>query len=373
MSMVFDKNLKILLTGGGTMGSVMPLVAIMEQMKNDKANHCFLFIITKNGPEKKFLEKKGVDVKPIFSGKFRRYFSFKNFIDPFLILIGFFLSFFIILKFKPDIILSAGSFVSVPVIFAGKILRVPILIHQMDVRKGLANKIMAPFADKITVGFEKSLNDYPKNKTVWTGNPVRKELRITNYELRQPKAGQLLAEIKNEFNLIDNLPTLLVLGGGTGAMAINNLIKNNLEKLTEFCQIIHITGKNKSIKIAFNKKYHSFEFLQDTIKTYAVSDAIVSRCGIGVLSELSAFKKPSILIPISDSHQEENADIFSRADAAIILNQKNITDDIFIETVKKILYNKDVKDRLSKNISEIFKADGTEKIIEIIKTIIYDK
>ncbi|MCD4705905.1 glycosyltransferase, partial [bacterium] len=250
----------------------------------------------------------------------------------------------------------AGSFVSVPVVFAGKILKVPILIHQMDIRAGLANKIMSTFATKITVGFEKSLNDYPKNKTVWTGNPVRENFKV-----------------KSEFNLIDDLPTLLVLGGGTGAMAINNLIKNNLKKLTEFCQIIHITGKNKSIKINSSNRYHSFEFLQDTLKAYAISDAVVSRCGIGTLSELSVLKKPSILIPIPDSHQEENADIFAKADAAIVLNQKNITDTIFVETVKKILYNKDIKNKLSKNISKTFKADGTKKIIEIIKTIIYDK
>ncbi|NCF75168.1 MAG: hypothetical protein GWO87_01625 [Xanthomonadaceae bacterium] len=367
MSRVFDKNLKVLLTGGGTMGSVMPLIAIMEKLKSDEANHHFLWIITKNGPEKDFLLKKGVEIETIFSGKFRRYFSFKNFIDPFFILIGFFQSFFIILKFKPDIILSAGSFVSVPTVFAGKILRVPILIHQMDIRAGLANKIMTPLATKITVGFEKSLNDYPKKKTIWTGNPIRQSLKI---KTPASSADMQNAKLKTNFNLIDDLPTLLVIGGGIGAMAINNLIQDNLEELTKFCQIIHITGKNKSIKTAFNNRYHHFEFLQNIFKAFTISDAVISRCGIGTLSELSAFKKPSILIPIPDSHQEENANFFVKAEAAIVLNQKNITNDIFVSSIKKILYNEDIKNKLSENIRKVFKSNGTEKVIEIIKTII---
>ena len=132
--------MKILLTGGGTMGSVSPLLAIVEELKKQNEIE-FLWLGTQKGPEKKVIENYKIPFKAIFSGKLRRYFSWQNFIDLFFIKIGLWQSFFILLKFKPDVILSAGSFVGVPVIFAGWLLHIPCLIHQLDIRLTLANKL----------------------------------------------------------------------------------------------------------------------------------------------------------------------------------------------------------------------------------------
>jgi len=392
--MVYE-NKKILLTGGGTGGSVSPLLAIAEELKKTY-RHCeelaasdeaisvsataeiatlrrggfarndirfsFLFLGTKNGPEKEMVasaaqstgDQEGIKFKAIFSGKLRRYFSFKNLSDLFLIIAGLFQSFFIILKWKPDLIISAGSFVSVPIIWAGWILRVPILIHQQDVRPGLANKLMAPFAKIITVTFEESLKDYGK-KAVWTGNPSRSMEHITH----------------NIFNFKNDLPVVLVIGGGTGAMAINELIWKSLNELIKFCQIIHIAGKNKihySEFIIQNSNYQSFEFLNanQIAGAYAASDIVVSRAGLGVLTELSNLGKPAILIPIPNSHQEDNAEIFGQAEAAIILNQKKLTSDILVGNIKKLLEDKFLKSKLSENIKRVIKTGANELIAEII-------
>ena len=175
------KPYKILLTGGGTGGSVAPLLAIAESLTMQD----FLWLGTKSGPERKMVEEAGIKFKAISGGKLRRYFSFKNLGDIFKIKLGFFQSLFIMLKWRPNLVMSAGSFISVPVVYAAWLLRVPALIHQQDVKAGLANKLMAPFSKVITVAFEKSLADYGK-KAIWIGNPVRQSLTLATRN-SQPK------------------------------------------------------------------------------------------------------------------------------------------------------------------------------------------
>lgn len=345
---------KILLTGGGTLGSVSPLLAIAEELNNSE----FLWVGTNKGLEREIVERENIKFKSIVSGKLRRYFSFRNFIDPFLIIIGLFQSIFIMIKWRPNMIITAGSFVSVPVVIAGWILKVPSLIHQQDVRPGLANKLMAPFAKKITVSFEKSLADYGK-KAVWTGNPTRHNLEISN---NKPK-------MTNYFDLQNDLPVVLVMGGGTGAKGINNLISNGLDELTKFCQVIHITGKNKVEKIKV-KNYYFFESLniEEITEAYRLADVVVSRCGMGSLTELSCLGKPSILIPIPDSHQEENAEVFAEKDAAIVLDQKKITPEELSNKIKNILNNREIKEKLSNNIKNVMKKNANKEIIKIINS-----
>lgn len=351
--------MRVLLTGGGTFGSVTPLLAIKEELEKDLKKHQFFWVGTKDGQEKNFIEKQGIEFKGINSGKLRRYFSLKNITDIVKIKLGIFESFFIIRKFKPDIILSTGSFVSVSVAVASWLLRKPVLIHQLDVRQGLANKIMSFFAVKITVGFSSSLKGYPARKTIWTGNPIRHSLSISKSR----------EELRNKFNLNNELPVLLVLGGGTGSLALNKLIVESLDELTVFCQIIHITGKEKNIEAAPNKNYHSFEFLDNLPEAYAVADGVISRAGIGTLSELAVLKKPTILIPMPSSHQEDNADAFLEAGAVLFLDQNKATAEKIIGESKKILYNEKLRAELSENIGKIAKDGAAKKIVEIIKSL----
>ncbi len=366
---------KILLTGGGTGGSVVPLLAVAEELCKPPSGFRatgWLWLGTKKGFEKQMVENAGIKFKPIFSGKFRRYFSLRNFIDPFLIIFGFAQSFFIILKWRPDLVMSAGSFVSVPVVWAAWLLRIPVLIHQQDVRPGLANKLMAPFAKIITVTFEKSLADYGE-KAVWTGNPVRsKKLKVTC--LRLPaQTGRQGSKKLEEFGFKNDLPVVLVIGGGTGAMAINKLIGQSLDKLTKFCQIIHITGKNKKTNTQHpTPNTQTYEFLnaRQMAEAYSASDIVVSRCGMGVLTELSYLSKPAILIPIPDSHQEENAKIFKEKNAAIVLDQKKLTGEILIDNIKKLINDKELRDEISNNIGRVIKRGANERIIKIIRQLV---
>lgn len=355
---------KIILTGGGTIGSISPLLELVRALKKKNQKTKFLFLCPRGGFfEKEIIKSNQIPFTPIFGGKLRRYFAFKNFFDPFFVFLGFIQSFFILSKFKPDIILSAGSFVSVPVVWAGRFLKIPSLIHQQDAASGLANKLMAPAAAKITVTLEESLKDFPKIKTVWTGNPMREEILLGNKE----KA------IKN-FKLKQDLPIILAIGGGTGALALNKLIIQDLPELTKICQIIHLTGKDKNPLCKLHhslSNYHSYEFLtKEMADVYAVADLVVCRAGMGTLTEISALGKPAIIIPIPNSHQEKNAAIFSRKNAAIVLRQKGLTPQSLTYEIKKLLNNREKLRILSKNIKKAIKQGATEKIIEEINKLL---
>ena len=349
---------RILFSGGGTAGSVSPLLAIYDQIKSQ--NFEFLWIGTKYGVERVMVEKENILFKTIYSGKLRRYFSLKNFLDIFFLKLGFFQSLFIMLKWRPNLVMSAGGFVSVPIVFAAWCLRVPVIIHQQDVRPGLANKLMAPFAKIITVTFEKSLVDYGK-KAVWTGNPARKAIGAHNAE----------HITWNDLDANKKLPILLIVGGGTGAMFINNLVAESLSELTKFCQIIHVTGKNKS-SIPNHQflitNYHSYEFLPPDKMASAMQKAslVITRAGMSFLTELSISGKPSIIIPIPDSHQVDNARWFAERSAAIVLEQKNLDQEKFVFQIKQLLDNVETREKLGANISRIMKPGASAEITKIL-------
>lgn len=363
MKMENKKN-KIILTGGGTAGSVTPLLAVVDELKN-KIQPEYIWIGTKNGPEKFMVEREGIKFMSILNGKLRRYFCWQNFVDPFKIIGGFIQSIIILIKEKPDLVMSAGGFVSVPIVWAAGILRIPVLIHQLDARPGLANKLMAPFAKVITTTFEKSLNDYGK-KAVWIGGLMRNKLLHERMTKR---------EALSKLGLRYDKPVIFVIGGGTGSKSINDLIIKNLESLTKFTQIVHITGKNRvdgNIPIDDYEGYRPFEFLDinGMFKCFTASEVVVSRCGMGLLTELSFLGKPSVLIPMPSSHQEDNAKIFTEQNAAIVLSEKELTDKQFVSSIEGIIKNIEKKTELQKNIKKVIIRGGNEKIVEIILNLI---
>lgn len=358
--------MKIILAGGGTMGSVTPLLAVAEELQKYTPDAEFLWIGTRNGPEKKAVEVYKIKFISVPAGKLRRYFSGWNFLIPFLIAAGFFKSLWLILKFKPQMILSAGGFVAVPVIWAGWILRVPSLVHQQDVRPGLANKLTARFAKIITVTFLESL-EYFLNAIV-AGNPVRREIFSGN---KDRAAGS--------FNLEKDLPTVFVLGGGTGALGLNKIVVDATPELVKFCQVIHMTGgkvdellrtKTEDIKRE-TARYHTVDFLaKDLPDVFAVADLVISRAGLGTLSELAMLGKPTVLIPIPGSHQEDNAYYFKKQNAVVIWDERNITPENFSEAIRELLNNKVELESLGRNIKGVMPADAAKKITdEILKVV----
>lgn len=351
----------IILSGGGTGGSVVPLIAIAKEIRNQSPKTRFLFVGTKKGvPEKELIKEHHLPYQGVFSGKLRRYFSWQNLIDPFLIFLGFIQSIFIILKYRPRAIVSAGGFVAVPLSLAAWLFKVPVFIHQQDLIPGLANKIITPFAKKITVSFKKSLKDFPSSKVVFTGNPFRKSILKGDIQ-----------RAKKRFNLSSKLPVLLVVGGGTGAKNINNLIYKLGPRLVKFCQVIHITGKNKGKELKKDElminRYHQVDFLTwEMPDVYQIADLVISRAGLGALTELSVLGKPSIIIPISNSHQEINAQYFANQEAVILIKEEEIKEKEILDRIKKLINDQEKLKKMSQKIKKIANPKAGEKIAKII-------
>jgi UDP-N-acetylglucosamine--N-acetylmuramyl-(pentapeptide) pyrophosphoryl-undecaprenol N-acetylglucosamine transferase len=325
----------------------------------------FLWLGTKYGPEKQMVEQAGIKFKAITGGKWRRYFSLKNLFDIFKIKIAFWQSFFILLKWRPDLAISAGSFVSVPAVWAAWLLGAKVLVHQQDIRPGLANRLMTPLAKVVTATFEESLKIYGK-KAVWIGNPTRRSLKIPNPKSQIP-------------NINENLPIVLIVGGGTGAMAINKIVEENLGELIKFCQIIHVTGKDKGARASHpnsllgkERGYYAYEFLdvERMAEALGLADAVVTRAGMSFLTELSYLGKPSIIIPLPDSHQEANAEFFKSKKAAIVIDQKSLTAASLTHMIKDLLSDEKMRGQLAINMGNAMKQGASQEIAKIIYKII---
>ena len=355
--------MKLIFTGGGTLGSVMPILAALEELKTRDPGLDFLWVGTRHGPEKQIVEAKGARFRSIIATKLRRYFDLRNFFVPFLLFFAFWQSWFLLRREKPAVVVSAGGFVGLPLIWAAWRRKIPVLIHQQDVIPGLTNRLAAPFAKKITVTFQKSAGAYPKAKTIVLGNPVRMEILSAKGGPRSVSGESACAH----FHLATDLPTIFVVGGGTGSDFLNNLIWENLDELTSFCQIIHSAGRGKAIlTISANRRYRQYELLIDHYAdALALADLVISRAGMGALSEFAAMSKPVFLIPLP-GHQEANARALAEAGAAVVLNQKDATPKRFLEIIKELLLNQEKRAELGVNIHQAIKTDVRAAMADLI-------
>lgn len=344
--------MKFLFSGGGTLGPVTPLVAIIEKIQKDRAGDEIFWISTVGGKENIFLKDLGIKVYPIHAAKLRRYVSFENFLDIFIFIKSLFVSFYYLKKINPDIIISAGGYVSVPLVIIGKLLKKKIHIHQQDIQIGLANKIMSYFADVITVSFKEQLENFKNKNIYFTGNPCR----FTSEQINSLKKEDII----KKYNLKEDKKIALVLGGSSGANSLNEVIYNSINLLVPRCQLVHITGFDKGNPVD-SDDYFQMEFLKDeAMELMFVSDIVISRSGLATLTELSALKKATITIPLS-GHQEYNAKYFYDKNAVEIANYDNL-----VERVCILLESDNRRSVLSDNINNIFPHDSTDKIIKHI-------
>lgn len=337
------------------MGSVSPLLAVAAEIKSKEPAIEFLFVGTSDGPEKEAVESYKIPFRAISSGKLRRYFDPRNFSDPLKVVQGFFQSWSIIKQFKPDAVMVAGAYVGVPLAWAAKFNGVPVLVHQQDIETGLANKLMANAAKKITVSFDISLRDFPSSKVVLTGNPLREEF----YHCDKERSRKF-------FHLRDDQPVVLITGGGTGSQNINDLTFRALPKIVKFAQVIHTTGAGKG-KIFESENYHQYEFLKHEMpEALCVADLVVCRAGLSTLTELSICGKPSVIIPMHATHQEHNAAYYQKRGAAVVLSEPSLNGEVLASTLRDLLANKEKLSALSENIRKVMPADGATRVADVL-------
>jgi UDP-N-acetylglucosamine--N-acetylmuramyl-(pentapeptide) pyrophosphoryl-undecaprenol N-acetylglucosamine transferase len=324
----------ILFTGGGSSGHVTPNLALINKFLSNGWK--VVYAGSKKGIERELIRRVGVDYYGVATGKLRRYFSWRTFVEPFAILLGIMQSFFLCIKLKPDVVFSKGGFVAFPIVVGAWLNRVPIVIHESDLTPGLANKLSFPFASKICVSFKEGQENIGGNKIVITGNPIRDSLLQGDAE-----KGRAFCSFNG------NDPVLLVLGGGQGANIINETIRQILPNVLGTFQVAHICGKGKiDLETKTNERYKQFEYLNEELADlFACSDLVVSRAGANSLYELLFLKKPHILIPLSKrasrGDQITNAQYFAKRGLSNILFEENLTGDSLYGLISQVYANKD--------------------------------
>lgn len=325
---------KIVFTGGGTAGHVTPNIALFPSVKN--AGYEISYIGSYDGIEKELITKQGVTYYGISSGKLRRYFDLKNFSDPFKVIKGYFEAKKLLKKIKPDIVFSKGGFVSVPVVLAAKARKIPCIIHESDITPGLANKLAIPSATKVCANFPETLSYLPQGKAVLTGTPIREELYTGNKIKGLDFCG-----------FTANKPVLLVVGGSTGAAAVNNAIRDLLPTLLQEFQVIHLCGKGKKDdSVGTPEGYVQYEYINEELKDlFAAADIIVSRAGANAICELLALRKPHILIPLSAAasrgDQILNAESFERQGFSYVLKEEDVTNETLLSAIHEVFENRE--------------------------------
>ena len=347
---------KILLTGGGTAGHVTPNIALLPKLR--EAGFSIEYIGTRTGIEHRLLEPENIPFHPITAGKLRRYFDLKNISDVFLIIVALFQSIAVLLKSRPDLLLSKGGFVSCPVVWAAWLCRIPAVIHESDITPGLANRLSLPFAKKICYSFPETAAHVDRNKAVHTGLPVRASLLSGN-----PGTGMELC------GFTDNKPVVLVMGGSQGSVVVNAALRGALPVLTRKFHICHLCGNgNLGPEVP---GYRQFEYADDELRhLFAAATLFVGRSGATTLFELLALKKPSLLIPLSTGasrgDQILNARSFERQGFSRVLPQEDLTAETLAEAITR-LYEQ--REQIAASIADSCLPEGVTSIMKVVHAV----
>ena len=324
---------RIVLTGGGTGGHVTPNLALIPRLQADGWD--VHYVGGPNSVEQAMIQRvAGVTYHSVSVGKLRRYFDPKNFSDIFRVLKGIHQARRIIRQLKPAIVFSKGGFVSVPVVYGARMNRVPVVIHESDMTPGLANKLCARFAEVECCSFPESVK-YTHGRGIYTGSPIRPELFEGD-----------AARGRRTFGLHENMPVLMVVGGSSGAQAINDAVRDALPELTETFQVLHLCGKGNQLnELNGTPNYVQCEYLNEEMAdAYACADILISRAGANALFEILALKKPALLIPYpkgaSRGDQIVNAASFEERGFSRVLAQADITTEKLVRAVVDLYHDR---------------------------------
>lgn len=351
--------MKILFTGGGTAGHILPVTAVAREIRKiyTKEKLQFYYIGPKDDFGRLLLSQENIKIKTVFSGKIRRYFSigaiFQNLVDVFKIPIGIVQAFFYIFFLAPDFIFSKGGYGAIPATVSGWFLRVPVFLHESDIVPGKSALFLSKFAREIFVSFPvKRMEKLPLNKLIFVGNPIREELFEGNFK-----------SAVECFKLTGEKSVVLIMGGSQGAQKINEMVLEILPALLNEFEVIHQCGEKNfrqvqsDSKVMINqemeKYYHLFPFLKENElrDAYSASQIVASRAGANTIFEIAALGKPSILIPLEGSaqnHQYKNAYAYAESGACMVIEEENLSPHFFLDKLKFLVRRPQEMEKMQK-------------------------
>ncbi|MFA5933061.1 MAG: UDP-N-acetylglucosamine--N-acetylmuramyl-(pentapeptide) pyrophosphoryl-undecaprenol N-acetylglucosamine transferase [Microgenomates group bacterium] len=358
-----------------------PSLAVIEELKKVSGMEVTYFgrSSTMEGDRTKSVESQvlsglGIRFISVTSGRLQRSFTIHTIPSLLKIPIGFLEALYYLFDEEPDVVLSMGGYTSVPVVFAAWLLKIPVIIHEQTLVPGLANTINSWFADKIAISFPENVF-YKNNKTVLTGNPLRKEV-LNPQNTKDEELKKIV-----ETSLKNKQPLILITGGNQGSHAINQAVTDNLNELTQNSYIIHQTGDSK---FADFDKLQSYKKSMKNPEKYVVRkwinsddwgfllkkvDLVISRAGINTLLELSLFAIPTIAVPLPASQNKEqaiNADFFEKVGLVKVLLQNNLNKNL-TKNILEIINNLDDWEKTAKQASKLVIPDAAKRLaLEIV-------
>ncbi len=359
--------MRIVLTGGGTGGHLIPLVAVAKKIQKKVPEAEFIFIGPKGKMEDDIMGRENIPIRNIPVGKLRRYFSLKNVADFFRVPIGIIKSLWLLFVYMPDAIFSKGGYASFPVVVAGWVYRIPILTHESDSNPGLANSMIGKFSNRVAVAYPEAEKYFPAAQVVLTGNPLREDINKGDAK----KAREM-------FGMVDSKELIFIWGGSLGAKNINERILHILPELLRKYQIIHQTGeydfenvKHRAGELGFKAGYGGYfitPFLKEELPdVFAATDMVISRAGANSIAEIAANAKPAIIVPLETSasdHQRMNAYSLARIGGCVVMEENNMGEHLLLEKINEIMENKELRENLSKNIQSFYHPDAADRIAD---------
>ena len=367
--------MKVIISGGGTGGHVFPAIAIANALKKIKPDIDILFVGAKGRLEMEKVPKAGYPIKGLNLTGFQRKIAFNNFLNIFRLLGSLWKAFWIVRKYRPNVVVGVGGFASGPTLEVAYRQGIPTLLQEQNSYAGVTNKILAKKAKKICVAYPNMERFFPKSNIQLTGNPVRQDIGNLDH---------LKEEAIGHFGLEKNKKTILLFGGSLGAKSLNIAMRFNTEEIAQLTdiQILWQVGKlyfeeYKNCETAQLPNVHIRSFLDRMDLAYAVADVIICRAGAGTISELCLVGKPAILIPspnVAEDHQTQNAQALVNEQAALMIKDSDATLEM-IPMAIHILRNNTKARQLGQQIQKLAKPnaamDIAQAVIELAENLEY--
>lgn len=357
--------MRVVVSAGGTGGHIYPALAIISKIKEKEPNSEFLYIGTHNRMEKDIVPERGIPFKSIEMYGFNKKHLLKNFKTIKCVFKGFKDCKKMIKEFNPDVVIGVGGYVTVPVIISAKKLGYKTFIHEQNSIPGKSNRYLAKYCDLIGVSFKSSLEYLPKNKTVLTGNPCGEEA------ISKP------AITKTELGLSATKKLVLFAMGSLGSSSMNRYLVKTMNKFEgKNYEVLFITGKasyEEVLKNKFPSNVKVLPFYEGLSKVMKRTDLMVSRAGASTLSEIIALELPTILIPspyVANNHQYINALDLINNDAAIMIEEKDLDEDILVKTIDEVIGDNTKMRNIKTNLRKLKVDDSASVIYEKLSELV---
>lgn len=358
------KQLKVILSGGGTGGHIFPAVAIANEIRRIVPTAEILFVGALGKMEMEKVPAAGYKIIGVPIAGLQRRLTLANLKLPFLVIRSLMKTRKIIREFQPDVVVGTGGYASGPLLRAATGKGIPALIQEQNSYAGITNKVLSRRVQRICVAYEGMERFFPKDKLLLTGNPVRQDIH---------NVRQLRDEALNFFKLDPSKKTILVIGGSLGARTINQAIGAGLAQLAkQDIQLIWQTGKGyyetaKEQVASYNgKAIYALDFISRMDLAYAAADIVISRAGASSVSELCNIGMPSILVPspnVAEDHQTKNAMALVNKEAALLVKDSD-AGNALIKTAVALMENSQQQIALTNNISKMAFHQSAKVIAE---------